>query len=101
MGPPEDVASSSGCICNHRALCTVYIWYRQEYSEGPDNIALHHLSLSSTAAPMVVHQNLVCAFLDHLIVVNPPLILGILNPGIPDSLLTVSMSIVKCHFDPV
>ena len=97
-GLPEGVASSSGRIYNHRALCTMYM-VRQEYSEGPDNIASHYLPLSLTATPMVVHQNLVCAFLDRLIVVYPPLIQGILNPGIPDSLLTVSMSTVKCHLD--
>jgi hypothetical protein len=50
---------------------------------------------------MVVNQNLVCAFLGRLIVVKSPLILGILNAGIADSLLTVSMSIVKCHLDLV
>jgi hypothetical protein len=59
---------------------------------------LRYPPLSSTAAPIVVHQDPVCASLDHLDV-RLPLILGMPNPGIADSLLTVSMSTVKCHLD--
>ena len=95
MWPPRQDAS---VIIALFALC---IWSDTSILKGPDNIALHHLPLFSIAAPMVVHQNLVCAFLDRLTVVNLLLILGILNLGIPDSLLTVSMSIVKCHLDLV
>ena len=64
---------------------------RQEYSEGPDNMDLRYPPLSPTAAPMIVHQNSVCvSSLD----VRPPLILVNPNPGIVESLLTVSMSTV-------
>jgi hypothetical protein len=58
--------------------------------------------LSLTAAPMIVHQNSVCVSLSlspldvrlPLEVVRLPLILGNPNPGIAESLLTVSMSTV-------
>ena len=95
---PEGLVSSSRHICYHRAPCTVCI-IRQEYSEGPDNMDLRYPPLSPTAAPMVVHQNSVCASLNPLDVVRLSLILVILNPGIADSLLTVSMFTVKCHLD--
>jgi hypothetical protein len=44
---------------------------------------------------MVVYQNSVYASFDPLDVVRLLLILGMPNPGIADSLLTVSMSTVK------
>jgi len=96
-GLPEVLASLSGHICNYRVLCTVCI-VRQEYSEGRGNMDLRYPPLSPTAAPMVVHQNSVYASLDPLDV-RLPLILGMPNPGIADSLLTVSMSTVKDHLD--
>ena len=46
-GLPEDVVASSGRICDHRALYTVYI-VRQEYTEGPDNMDGLTLSASFT-----------------------------------------------------
>jgi hypothetical protein len=52
---------------------------------------LRYPLLSATAA--------LCASLDPLDVVRLSLILVILNPGIADSLLTVSMFTVKCHLD--
>jgi len=58
---------------------------------GPDNIDLRYSPLSPTAAPMIVHQNSVCVSLN---VVGLSLILGGLNHGISDSLLTVSMQTV-------
>src|SRR4051812_23617204 len=67
-------------------LCIV----RQENSEGPDNMDLRYPPLSPTAAP-------VCASLNPLNV-RLSLTLEMPNPGIADSLLTVSMS-VKCHLD--
>ena len=95
---PEGLVFPLRHIYDHRAPCTVCI-VRQEYSEGPDNLDLPYPPLSSTAAPMIVHQNSVCASLDPLNVVKLPLILGIPNPGVADSLLTVSMSTVKCYLD--
>src|SRR4051794_5648040 len=53
---------------------------------------LRYPPLSPTAAPIVVCQNSVYASLDPLDVVRLPLILGTPNPGIADSLLTVSIS---------
>jgi hypothetical protein len=49
---------------------------------------LRYPPLSPTAAPMIVHQNSVYVSLK---VVGPSLILGGLNHGISESLLTVSM----------
>ena len=60
---------------------------------------LRYPPLSPTAAPMIVHPNSACASLDPLDVVRLPLILGIPNLGIADSLLTVSMSIVTYYLD--
>jgi hypothetical protein len=54
-------------------------------------IDLRYSPLSPTAAPMIVHQNSVCVSLH---VVGLSLILGGLNHGISDSLLTVSMQTV-------
>jgi hypothetical protein len=95
---PEGLVSSSRHICYHRAPCTVCI-IRQEYSERPDNLDLRYLPLPATAALMVVHQNSVCASLHPLDVVRLPVILRMPNPGVADSLLTVSLSIVKCYLD--
>jgi hypothetical protein len=49
--------------------------------------------LSSTAPPVIVHQNLVCVSLGPLDV-RSPLILVNPNPGIAEPLFTVSMSTV-------
>jgi len=54
---------------------------------------LRYPPLSPTAAPMIVHQNSVCVSLGPLNV-RLPLILVNPNPGIAESLLTVSMSTV-------
>ena len=78
-GLPEVMTSSSGHICNHRVLCTMYL-VRQEYSEGLDNMDLRYLPLSPTAAPMVLCQNSVCASLDALDLVRLHLILGMPSP---------------------
>jgi hypothetical protein len=86
------MTSSSGRICDHRALYTGYI-IRQEYSEGPDNIDLRYSPLLPTVAPMIVHQNSACVSLG-LLNVRLPLILVNPNPGIAESLLIVSMSTV-------
>ena len=50
--------------------------------------------LSPTAPRMIVHRNSACASLDPLDVVRLPLILGVPNPGIAETLSTVSMSTV-------
>src|SRR4051794_37940503 len=50
--------------------------------------------LSSIAAPIIVHRNSACASLNPLDAVSLSLILRVLNHGISDSLLTVSMSII-------
>ena len=54
-------------------------------------MGLRYSSLSTTAA--------VCASFDPLDVVRLPLILVLLNPGIADSLLIVSIFTVKYHLD--
>jgi hypothetical protein len=71
---------------------------RQEYSEGRDNVDLRYPPLSPTAAPMIVHQNSVCVFLSPLDV-RLSLILENPNPGMAESLLTVSMSTVIYYLD--
>src|SRR5436305_12392659 len=92
---PEGLSSSSAHIRNHRAFYTMCI-VRQEYSKGPDNMDLPYPSLSPTAVPMILYQNSVCASLNP---VRLSLILAISNPGIAESLLTVSMFTVKRHLD--
>jgi hypothetical protein len=84
-GPPGDMVSSLGRICNHRVLYTGCI-IRQEYSEGPDNIDLRFPPLSPTAVPVIVHQNSVYVSLSPLHV-RLPLILVNPNPGIVEPLL--------------
>jgi hypothetical protein len=55
---------------------------------------LRYPPLSPTAAPMIVHRNSACASLDLLDVVRLPLILEIPNPGVAESLSTMSISTV-------
>jgi hypothetical protein len=84
------MVASSGRIWNHHALCTISI-VRQEYSEGRDNVDLRYPPLSPTAAPMIVRQNSVCVSLSlGPLKVALPLILVNPNPGIAESLSTVS-----------
>jgi hypothetical protein len=55
---------------------------------------LPYQPVSLTALPVIVHRNSAWASLDPLDVVRLSLILGVPNPGIAESLLTVSMSTV-------
>jgi hypothetical protein len=76
----------------------LYLLLNKSILRGPDNVDLRCSPLSPTAAPVVVHQDSVYASLNPLDV-RLSLILGVLNLGIADSLLTVSISTVKCHLD--
>jgi hypothetical protein len=82
----------------------VRIWYlRQDASLTialftlcvlSDRNILRDQIISSIAAPIIVHRNSACASLNPLDVVRLSLIVRVLNHGISDSLLTVSMSII-------
>src|SRR5436305_8136324 len=60
-------------------------------------VGLRYSPLSPTATPMIVHRNSACASLNPLNVAG---LLLIPNPGIAESLLTVSMSTVDLVQNP-